>query len=77
MASQMFDSGLEPRDFACLVLENVDYESQLRVIKKLLKVHQQIACTRSLKITEIEEEIPKLQGTDRMHAEHERIDLCH
>lgn len=77
MASQMFDSGLHPRDFACLVLENVDYDSQLRAIKELLNVHQQIARTRSLKIAEIEEEIPQLQGIDRMYAENERIDLCH
>ena len=77
MAQQLFDSGFEPRDFACLVLENVDYDSQLRAIKELLNLHQQIARTRSLKIAEIEEEIPKRRGIDRMHAENDRIDLCH
>lgn len=77
MVPQMFDSGLEPRDFACLVLKNVDYDSQLRAIKELLNVHQQIARTRSLKIAEIEKEILKWRGIDRILAENDRIGLCH
>lgn len=77
MVPHMFDSGLEPRDFAFLVLKNIDYDSQLRAIRELLNVHQQIARTRSLKIAEIEEEIPKRHGIDRINAEHDRTDLCH
>lgn len=77
MSLQKPDSSLKLRDFACLVLKNVDYESQLRAIKALLSVHQQIACARSVKIVQIEEDICKLRGINRMHAEHDRIDLCH
>lgn len=77
MTGPLSSSALEARDFACILIKTVDYESQLTAIKALLDSHRQIARARNERITQIELEIPRYKGIDSVLAENERVDLLH
>ena len=66
---------MAPRDFACILLPAVDYESQLQAIGSLLEQHRQNERRSSERILEIERELPRLSGMRSHQANDERVDL--
>lgn len=67
--------GMAPRDFACILLPAVDYESQLQAIGSLLEQHRQNERRSSERVLEIERELPRLSGMRSHQANDERGDL--
>ena len=77
MTSSTSISGITVRDYACLLLPTVDYESQLLAIRELLDLHSRKARARDGKIAEIAQDIPKYNGWNGVLAENEHVDLLH
>jgi hypothetical protein len=75
MVSTQESFGMESRDFACILLPAIDYESQLEAIGSLLEQHRQNEQRSSEIILEIERELPSLSGMRSHMANHERVDL--
>ncbi|NYE61100.1 hypothetical protein FHW58_002252 [Duganella sp. 1224] len=69
--------GMEARDFACILLPHIDYDSQLRAIGSLLDLHRQNAKRRSEAIQGIERELPHLSGVQSDLASDERVEMLH
>jgi hypothetical protein len=67
--------GMEARDFACILLPAIDYDSQLQAIGSLLEQHRQNEQRSSERILEIERELPSLSGVRSHMANDERVDL--
>jgi hypothetical protein len=72
-AQNSFD--FETRDFACILLPAVDYDSQLKAIASLLKQHRESEKRTIEKIQEIERALPSLSGMQNQFANNERVDL--
>ena len=67
--------GMEARDFACILLPAIDYNSQLQAIGVLLEQHRQNEQRSSERILKIERELPSLSGVLSHMANDERVDL--
>ena len=74
---QSFDDGLgdlDPQDFACVVLPDLDYDSQLIAIRQLLRVHENIDSETIKEIKDIEKFAKNTTGLRNQHAVDEWVD---
>lgn len=76
-ASLQESPGMAARDFACVLLPTVDYDSQLEAIRSLLTLHKQNEKRCSAKIAEVERELQDLTGIQSDFANHERAEILH
>lgn len=68
---------LSDRDYACVLLPDLDYEAQFDAIKDLLQRHMQADQLLSKEITEIEAHARKLSGIRNQQAVNEWVDRMH
>ena len=70
-------SGMPTRDFACILLPTVDYDSQLLAIRSLLDQHKkdEKRCTEDIK--KIDQEMLYLSGVKSQWASDDRSDMLH
>jgi len=74
-----FDDNIEidPRDFACVVLPDLDYDAQLIAIRSLLRVHENIDEELGKEIIKIEEFAKNTKGLRNEYAVDEWVDRLH
>ena len=70
-------SGMPTRDYACILLPTVDYDSQLLAIRSLLDQHKknEKRCTEDIK--KIDQEMLYLSGAQSQWACDDRSDMLH
>lgn len=69
--------GMPTRDFACILLPTVDYDSQLRAIRSLLDQHKKNEERRAGEIQELDHEILHLTDVQGQWASDDRSDMLH
>jgi len=69
--------GMAARDYACILLPTVNYDSQLQAIKSLLILHKHNEKRRSTEIAKVERELQDLSGIQRDIANNERAEMLH
>lgn len=74
-ADEFIDIG--DRDYACVLLPNLDYEAQLNAIKDLLQRHMRAEQLLSEEIVEIEAHARQLSGYRNQRAVDEWVDRMH
>ena len=79
MTFKSFDDGIEmdSRDFACVVLPDLDYDAQLISIRHLLRIHETVDQELNIEIKEIEEFAKNTTGRRNEHAVDEWVDRLH
>jgi len=69
--------GIDSRDFACVVLPDLDYDAQLIAIRHLLRVHENIDSELKNEIKKIEEFAKNNEGRRNEYAVDEWVDRLH
>jgi hypothetical protein len=77
---ELFDDGLgnlEPEDFACVVLPDLDYEAQLIAIAHLLNAHQKAGAETKEEIKDIEKFAQNTKGVRNEYAVDQWLERLH
>lgn len=68
---------MDSRDFACVILPDLDYDAQLIAIRHLFRVHENVDQDIDREIKEIEEFAKTTKGRRNEHAVDEWVDRLH